>query len=132
MQPENRPVETKEQTELRLKIRAIREGFFGSYEKASAGLGFNKNTIASYEKGLTLPDVDFLFVFADRTGADRARRWDAGRFGCPSYKSAGRERHGACSALYGGRSVTGAPGRSPLAAARPRADIPGIALHRRR
>ncbi len=70
MQPENEPGETIEQAALRLKIRSIREECLGSYEKASIELGFNKNTIASYEKGLTLPDIDFLFVFADRTGAD--------------------------------------------------------------
>jgi phage repressor protein C with HTH and peptisase S24 domain len=70
MQPENELSESPEHVELRLKIRSIRETCFGSYEKAGAGLGFNKNTIASYEKGLTLPDIDYLFVFADRTGAD--------------------------------------------------------------
>jgi transcriptional regulator with XRE-family HTH domain len=70
MKPEIEPKEVREQTELRLKIRSVRDNFFGSYEKASSGLGFNKNTIASYEKGLTLPDIDFLFVFADRTGTD--------------------------------------------------------------
>lgn len=70
MQPENKLDDLPDQHELRLKMRTLREEKIGSYEKASGELGFNKNTIASYEKGLTLPDIDFLFVFADRTGAD--------------------------------------------------------------
>lgn len=70
MQPENEPEEHPAKTDLRLKIKSLREGKFGSLEKAGDQLGFNKNTISSYEKGLSLPDIDFLFVFADRTGAD--------------------------------------------------------------
>lgn len=64
MQPE------KSQIEMREKLRELREAHLGSYEKAAFAMGFNKNTVASYEKGQTLPDIDFLFVFADRTGAD--------------------------------------------------------------
>ncbi|WP_445083981.1 hypothetical protein [Candidatus Vondammii sp. HM_W22] len=30
----------------------------------------SKNSLAAYERGERLPDVDFLAVFADRTGAD--------------------------------------------------------------
>lgn len=70
MQPKNELDVSPQHDELRLKIRSIREARLGSYEKAGGEIGFNKNTIASYEKGLTLPDIDFLFVFADRTGAD--------------------------------------------------------------
>lgn len=87
MQPENEPVETIEQAALRLKIRSVREECLGSYEKASIELGFNKNTIASYEKGLTLPDIDFLFVFADRTGAD-INELIRLRLACSKYESA--------------------------------------------
>lgn len=58
------------QDQLRELLRQIREEKLGSYEKAGLALGFNKGTIASYEKGQTLPDVDFLFAFADYTGAD--------------------------------------------------------------
>ena len=86
MKPENEPEESSKQTELRLKIRSIREDRFGSYEKAGSELGFNKNTIASYEKGLTLPDIDFLFVFADRTGAD-INEFIRLRLACSKYES---------------------------------------------
>lgn len=52
-------------------IRKIREeSGLGSLISASEKLGFNKNTIASYERGLTLPDIDFLVVFAEKTGTD--------------------------------------------------------------
>lgn len=37
---------------------------------AAEKLGFNHNTIASYETALSLPDIDFLVVFAAKTGAD--------------------------------------------------------------
>lgn len=56
--------------QLREMLRKIRDEKLGSYEKAGLALGFNKGTIASYEKGQTLPDVDFLFAFANYTGAD--------------------------------------------------------------
>lgn len=56
--------------ELGARLREIREGKIGSYEKASRLTGFNNKTIASYENGQSLPDIDYLFVFADRTGAD--------------------------------------------------------------
>lgn len=81
MQPE------KSQEALRDKLRELREASLGSYEKAAAAMGFNKNTVASYEKGQTLPDIDFLFVFADRTGAD-INELIRLRLACSRYESA--------------------------------------------
>lgn len=53
------------------KIRDIRSrSGLGSLIDSAHKLGFNKNTIASYENGLSLPDIDFLVVFAAKTGAD--------------------------------------------------------------
>lgn len=36
----------------------------------SAIIGVHPNTLALYERGERLPEIDFLAVFADRTGAD--------------------------------------------------------------
>lgn len=55
---------------LRGVLKGLREKKLGSYEKAGRETGFNKATVASYENGQSLPDIDYLFVFADRTGAD--------------------------------------------------------------
>lgn len=52
------------------KIQDVRKAALGSLVTAAASLGFNKNTIDSYEREKTLPDIDFLVVFADKTGAD--------------------------------------------------------------
>ncbi len=81
MKPEN------SQIEMRERLRDIREGTLGSYEKAAFAMGFNKNTVASYEKGQTLPDIDYLFVFADRTGAD-INELIRLRLACSKYESA--------------------------------------------
>lgn len=52
-------------------VRLIREASgLGSIEKAAKTFGINKNTLAGYELGKFLPDIDFLVVFADKTGAD--------------------------------------------------------------
>lgn len=42
----------------------------GNLIDAGVSLGVSNNTLAAYEREETLPDVDFLAVFADRTGAD--------------------------------------------------------------
>lgn len=56
---------------LGARIRDIREKTgFGRRTVAAEKLGFNHNTIASYETALSLPDIDFLVVFAAKTGAD--------------------------------------------------------------
>jgi len=56
---------------LGARIREIREKTgLGRRTVAAEKLGFNHNTIASYETALSLPDIDFLVVFADKTGAD--------------------------------------------------------------
>lgn len=52
------------------KIQDVRKAVLGSLVSAAAALGFNKNTIDSYEREKTLPDIDFLVVFAAKTGAD--------------------------------------------------------------
>ena len=58
-----------EQRDFGRKIREIRErSGLGTRIAAAEKLGFNKNTLASYETALSLPDIDFLVVFSDRTG----------------------------------------------------------------
>jgi transcriptional regulator with XRE-family HTH domain len=52
------------------KIQDVRKAVLGSLVTAAAALGFNKNTIDSYERDKTLPDIDFLVVFAAKTGVD--------------------------------------------------------------
>ncbi|MFK5894247.1 MAG: helix-turn-helix transcriptional regulator [Pseudomonadota bacterium] len=45
-------------------------GNFGSIEVFCKLVGVNKNTLGAYERGERLPDVDFLSVFAEKTGKD--------------------------------------------------------------
>jgi transcriptional regulator with XRE-family HTH domain len=62
---------TRELKQIGLFLRSIREsGGHGSIASLAKQLGIDKNTLQSYETGRTLPDADFLAVFADRTGAD--------------------------------------------------------------
>jgi transcriptional regulator with XRE-family HTH domain len=52
-------------------LRATRkEGAFGTMDQFSALLGVSKNTLATYERGERLPDIDFLATFASITGVD--------------------------------------------------------------
>lgn len=53
-----------------MKIQDVRKSAIGSLVSAAGALGFNKNTIDSYEREKSLPDIDFLVVFAAKTGAD--------------------------------------------------------------
>lgn len=70
------------------RLRAIRESSgLGSRVEASESTGFNKNNIASYESGQSLPPIDYLFVFADRTGAD-INELIRLRLACSRYESA--------------------------------------------
>lgn len=50
---------------------AMRESAsLGNQKEAGELLGVSGNTLGSYERGEVLPDVDFLAVFAAKTGAD--------------------------------------------------------------
>lgn len=42
----------------------------GSIATVAEKLGFNKNTVAGYENGLSIPDIDYLAAFADLSGYD--------------------------------------------------------------
>lgn len=60
-----------EKSKYGLFLRSLREsGGHGSIASLASRLGVDKNTLQGYESGRTLPEVDFLAVFADRTGAD--------------------------------------------------------------
>lgn len=51
------------------KLRSVRdEQKLGNLKVAGAALGCSNNTLASYERGEVLPDVDFLAKFAEVTG----------------------------------------------------------------
>ena len=57
--------------ELGLKLLEIRKrSGLGSQRAAAAVLETTANTVWNYEKGKTLPDIDYLANFARHTGAD--------------------------------------------------------------
>ncbi len=93
---------------LRRLLKGLREEKLGSYEKSGRDMGFNKATIASYENGQTLPDIDYLFAFADRTGAD-INELIRLRLACSKYDSV-RAMIGAISV---DKPVCSAPTQSP-------------------
>lgn len=66
-------IETIKPNLLGDELRKVREKTLGSIEIAAKKLGVNKNTIGTYERGRTLPDIDFLMTFAEVTGADFIR-----------------------------------------------------------
>lgn len=59
---------TGETTRLGERLRKGRRASGRTIEDLAPTLGVNKNTLAAYERGERLPDVDFLAVFAARTG----------------------------------------------------------------
>jgi transcriptional regulator with XRE-family HTH domain len=67
-------------------VREARRRVWSSIEAAAPHLGVHHRTLATYERGERLPDVDFLAHLAHRTGADfaalvRARLADSGIVG---------------------------------------------------
>ena len=53
------------------KLRILREKRrLGNLKDAGKKLSVSNNTLGSYERGEVLPDVDYLAMFAEKTGAD--------------------------------------------------------------
>lgn len=65
------PTTSQPDKRLGMFIRSVRtEGGFGSLDRFHALVGVAKSTLAAYEQGKLLPDVDFLARFAKVTGAN--------------------------------------------------------------
>lgn len=61
----------EERKNLGAALRQSRErGGFGPISRFCSELGVSYNTLGAYERGDSLPDVDFLALFTQKTGAD--------------------------------------------------------------